>query len=80
MATKIDKAKVSHVLLPDGKWQEIVEGSFDVGDVWPWQQDGDTRGAEWIEAGADQERRVFCPLTALRALAYSWDGRPKHSN
>jgi hypothetical protein len=59
MATKIDKTKVSHVLLSDGKWQDIVEGSFDVGDVWPWQQDGDTRGAQWVEAGDGKERRVF---------------------
>ena len=80
MAIEIDAKRVSQVLLPDGKWHEILEGSFDIGDAWPWQQAGDTTGAQWIEATSSEERRVFCPLTAIRALAYAWDDSPKESN
>lgn len=74
---EIDPNDVAQVLLSDGKWHEVLPGSFQIGHAWPWQQSGETTGAEWIEATSNEERKVFCPLSAIRALAYAWDGSPK---
>jgi hypothetical protein len=72
MAIDIDERDVAQVLLSDGKWHEVKKGSFNVGDAWPWQQAGETTGAQWVEATNDEERKVFCPLSAIRAVAYRW--------
>ena len=77
MAIEIDAQRVASVLLSDGKWHDVMGESFDVGDSWPWQQDGETTGAEWIEASDRAERKVFCPLSEIRAVAYKWDYSPK---
>jgi hypothetical protein len=70
---EINSKNVAQVLLSDGNWHEVVDGSFHVGDAWPWQQSGDTTAAHWTEAGDTAERTVFCPLSAIRAVAYGWD-------
>ena len=77
MSIEINTKKVAKVLLSDGKWRSVMEGSFEVGDAWPWQENGETTGAMWLEAKGDGEREVFCPLSSIRAVAYAWDSSPK---
>jgi hypothetical protein len=77
MGIEIKGKRVSQVLLSDGKWHDVMKGSFDVGDEWPWQQDGQTTGAHWLEASSEAERKVFCPLSSICAVAYEWDSSPK---
>jgi hypothetical protein len=77
VAIEIKPKRVAAVLLSDGEWHEVMTGSFDVGDAWPWQEDGQTTGAQWLEASSDAERTVFCPLSSICAVAYEWDSSPK---
>lgn len=77
MAIKIKVKRVASVLLSDGEWHAVMDGTFDVGDSWPWQEDGQTTGAKWLEAIQGAEREVFCPLSEIRAVAYGWDDSPK---
>ena len=76
---------MSAVLLPDGKWHEIVVGSLDIdayeyegGDSEMLYRGGQDKelvpkgGARWLERDSYNEREVFCPITAIQAVAYEW--------
>jgi hypothetical protein len=68
MSLDIDLHKVREVLLPDGKWHKVTE--FWIDEFGHDVQLGDgslpERGATWREP----DRVVFCPLTAIQAVAY----------
>ena len=83
MSLAIDVDRVSEVLLPDGKWHKVIGKSFDT-DAYEYMHEGKTifgggsaketipsTGARWTELAEDgNERVVFCPLTAIQAVAY----------
>jgi hypothetical protein len=91
MSLAIDIDKVQEVLLPDGKWHEVADQSFEM-DSYEYLRASETRvgdhgasvrlkggeeklvsaiGARWVERDSKgNERRVFCPVTAIQAVAY----------
>ena len=83
MSLSIDVNRVASVLLPDGKWHEVVDHSFTT-DAYEYLHDGDlifgggtedtipATGATWIERDPESgnQRVVFCPLTSIQAVAY----------
>src|SRR6516225_3089935 len=91
MSLAIDIDKVYEVLLPDGKWREVADQSFEM-DSYEYLRASEAKvgdhnesvrlgggqeklvpgtGARWTERDSKgNERRVFCPVTAIQAVAY----------
>jgi hypothetical protein len=88
MSLAIDVVRVREVLLPDGRWHEVTDASFDI-DVYEYVRPAEGEpsppelgagqgtlvsitGARWLERDAAGTRQVFCPLTAIQAVSYGW--------
>ncbi len=83
MSLAIDVDKVSTVLLPDGKWHVVADGSFET-DSYEYVHNGETTfeggqnsetipstGATWKERDSSgRERVIACPLTSIQAVSY----------
>jgi|SRR5215831_4087443 len=91
MSLAIDIDKVHDVLLPDGKWHEVADQSFEM-DSYEYLRASQANvgdhnesvrlkggqeklvpatGARWTERDSKgNERRMFCPVTAIQAVAY----------
>ena len=92
MSLGIDTGRVKQILLPDGEWHEIVEGSFNT-DAYEYVEGTGTvpssgqaketiasAGATWRERHSyGKERTLFCPLTAIQAVSYGWFADKKPS-
>ena len=83
MSLAIEVSRVREILLPDGQWHEVIEGSFNTNayeyvegtkTVFGGGQAKETipsTGATWKERDASgNERILFCPLTAILAISY----------
>ncbi len=92
MSLLIDVDKVHAVLLPDGKWHEVADESFEL-DSYEYVRASELKqgdvtsgvrlaggqeelvpatGARWLERDSlGKQRSVFCPLTAIQAVAYA---------
>ena len=83
MSLAIDTAKVHEVLLPDGTWHEVAGQSFEI-DAYEYHRGGSNKldrgqekhvpefGAKWVERDTrGNGRAIFCPLTAIQAVAYA---------
>ena len=84
MSLAIDLDTIMSVLLPDGKWHDVQDCSFDL-DSYEFMhgertiagggtvQGVSSTGAKWKEKG----EWYVCPLTSIIALRYRQDSAPK---
>jgi hypothetical protein len=90
MSLAIDVDHVREVLLSDGEWHRVADGSFEL-DSYEYVRAADgpkaaprlgggqeklvpATGARWTEREdtSGNQREMFCPLTAIQAVAYGW--------
>ena len=92
MSLAIDVDHVREVLLSDGEWHRVADGSFEL-DSYEYVRAADgpkaaprlgggqeklvpTTGARWTERDtSENQREMFCPLTAIQAVSYGWVAR-----
>ena len=88
MSLAIEVSRVREILLPDGAWHEVVEGSVGM-DAYEYTQGNNTvfgggqtketipsTGATWKERDASgNEHTLFCPLTSILAVSYGRAGK-----
>lgn len=81
MSIAIDPARILAVLLPDGIWHEVAEGTFALGP-YEFLASGDRRigfgeggnitvpstGATWKEYKTGE--RYACPMTSIKAVRF----------
>lgn len=76
MDSQIDIGRVRQVLM--WHWHEVIPGTFELG---AYEYAGLDKAQFPAEAGATwrernetgNERIIFCPLSAIKALSYGWE-------
>jgi hypothetical protein len=71
--TVIALERVAAVLMSDGRWHDIVLGSFRIAPLVfsVSARNLDRVGATWVESGGRVQQTVFCPMEWIQGLRYA---------
>ena len=73
---EIEVGRVKQVLL--WHWHEVIPGTFTLQEYDYVGHGGahDEAGVTWQERNeTGQERQIFCPLAAIKAVSYGWESK-----
>jgi hypothetical protein len=71
--TVIEIERVAAVLMTDGRWHDVVVGTFRVAQLAfsASEHGADRVGAVWVESGGRVQQTVYCPMEWIQGLRYA---------